>query len=438
MSSSEPASSIPPYNSGRIAISGLGMVTPGGPDRESSWQSLISGRCCLRWLTEAEHVLAGCDSNRTRLAGAPAVLKCADEAPGTHLNAMLIQAAREAATDAGFAIESGSPFQGIEPQRIGLVIGTSKGSLSAIRDTYLATVQERQHHFATSPDVPPHQGPWTDCWANAPASHLAAKWNIRGPVLSPVAACATGMASICRGAELIQQGLCDVVLAGSVDDSLSEIIWGSYRRLGVLARIQNDDPATACRPFDRDRRGFLMGSGAAVVVLERWNDAMARGRHPYAEWLAGGTLSDATALTQVSSDAAGLTRLIQDILRRGDISAAELDYINLHGTGTRDNDRYETQGIRGALGATANQICCSSLKGAIGHLLGGAGSVEFAATVLALRDGIIPPTCNLEHPAPECDLDYTPQFARQKKIQTAMKLSLGFGGHLVGGLIRRA
>lgn len=463
MLSAVTASSIYAGHSDRIAITGIGMVTPAGPDRESSWQGLIAGRRYLRWLTETEHRLAGCDPARTRLAGAPVDLRKASQdvnelplcnrtsvsaqpgtpasAPPSLFDAMLFQAADEAAFDAGFSNRHKATLLRqdlIESHRIGLVIGTSKGSLVAIRESYLRTARERRNPATSSRTDASHDNTWPGCWPDAPASHLAARWDIRGPVLSPVAACATGMASLCRGAELIRDGVCDVVFAGSVDDSLAEIVWGSYRRLGVLSRIPNDDPSCACRPFDRDRTGFLMGSGAAVIVLERWDLASARGKRPYAEWLAGGILSDATALTQVSSDAAGLTRLITDLLRRGNIRPHELDYINLHGTGTRDNDRFETLGIRHALGSAADQVACSSLKGAIGHLLGGAGSVEFAATVLALRDGIIPPTCNLEHAAPECDLNYTPLAACRKNIQTALKLSLGFGGHLVGGLIRRA
>jgi 3-oxoacyl-[acyl-carrier-protein] synthase II len=451
MPSAESPSSIVTCRPVRIAISGIGMVTPGGPDRESSWQTLVAGRSCLRWLTEEEHFQAGCNPMRTRLAGAPAILS----APGKHtapsryapansltsFDQMLVQAAEEAAVDAKVDIspaESTRPGDQIDRHRIGLVIGTSKSSLAAIRQGYLETFRPNGGQDSSTCPSPLGREMCPDWWPNVPASRLAVRWDVRGPVLTPVAACATGMASLCRGAELIRDGVCDMVFAGSVDDSISEIIWGSYRRLGVLARIQNDDPATACRPFDRDRTGLLMGAGAAVIVLERWDAAMARGLRPYAEWLAGGTLSDSMALTQVSPDAAGLTRLIKDLLRRGNVAAGELDYLNLHGTGTRENDRYETLGIRQALGQIADQIPCSSLKGTIGHLLGGAGSVEFAATILALRDGIIPPTCNLEHSSPDCDLDYTPQIARRKNMQTALKVSLGFGGHLVGGLIRRA
>ncbi len=404
----------------RVAISGIGMVTPCGADRESSWHGLIAGKSALRWLTELEHAQVGCDISRTRMAGAPAMRS--DGIPNTaELDGNWISrcAAQEALEDADLTLRN------LDRQRCGIVLGTSKGSLAAIRRAW------SQAH-----DPALLATPWMDCWPNAAAVTLAAEHNVRGPVLVPVAACATGMLSICRGVELIRDGHCDVVLAGSVDDSLCEILWASYRRLGVLARLQHIEPEQACRPFDRDRQGFLMGSGAAIVVLERLEQIESRGHQPYAEWISGGMLADSLALTQVSQDAAGLTRLIQDVLYRGQVEPADIDYINLHGTGTRDNDRYETLGIRQALGAAADSIPCSSLKGTIGHLLGGAGSVEFAAMLLAMRDGIVPPTANLTRPDPECDLDYTPRVARPHAIDLALKLSLGFGGHLVAGLVR--
>ena len=407
----------------RVAITGIGMITPCGADRESSWRGMLSGRSTVRWLTEAEHAARDCDISRTRLAGAPAILPddVAHDA-ALSMDVMARIAAHEAVEDSGLDVAC------LNPDRSGVVVGTSKGSLGAWYRMWADRFDD------ASPNAP-HPS-WRAVWPNSPALVVANDHQIRGPVLVPVAACATGLLAIMRGVELIRDGRCDVVLAGSVDDSLSEILWSSYRRLGVLARVQHADPSLACRPFDRYRQGFLMGAGAAVVVLERWEHAAARGHLPYAEWISGGMLSDARALTQVAPDAAGLTRLIQDVLRRGGVQPSDLDYINLHGTGTRDNDRYETLGIRQALGNAADDIPCSSLKGTIGHLLGGAGSVEFAAMLLALREGCIPPTANLTHPDPHCDLDYTPRVARQHDMELALKLSLGFGGHLVAGLVR--
>lgn len=396
------------------------MVTPCGADREASWHGLLAGHSAIRWLTPAEHQARYCDIHRTHLAGAPAILPVnVDQTFAFSMDVMARCAAREALEDADIG-----PLD-LDRERTGIVVGTSKGSLGAW-----------QQLLREPAEVDAQRNLWRAGWPNSPALCLASDYRVHGPALVPVAACATGLLSICRGVQLIQDGQCDVVLAGSVDDSLSEILWASYRRLGVLARVKDADPSQACRPFDRDRQGFLMGSGAGVVILERWEHALARGHQPYAEWLAGAMASDSTALTQVAPDAAGLTYLITDILRRGAITPQDLDYINLHGTGTRDNDRYETLGIRNALGSAADGIPCSSLKGTIGHLLGGAGSVEFAAMLLAMRDGFVPPTANLTQPDPHCDLDYTPRTARPHTIRTALKLSLGFGGHLVGGLVR--
>lgn len=396
------------------------MVTPCGADRETSWHGLLAGHSAVRWLTPAEHQARDCDIERTHLAGAPAILPVdADQTFASSMDVMARCAASEALEDADL-----QPID-MDRERTGAVIGTSKGSLGAW-----------QHLLRKSADSEVPRTLWNAGGANSPALCVAADYQLHGPVLVPVAACATGLLSICRGVQLIQDGQCDVVLAGSVDDSLSEILWASYRRLGVLARVKETDPSQACRPFDHDRHGFLMGGGAGVVLLERWEHALARGHQPYAEWLAGAMASDSTALTQVAPDAAGLTHLITDVLRRGEITSRDLDYINLHGTGTRDNDRYETLGIRNAIGSAADGIPCSSLKGTIGHLLGGAGSVEFAAMLLAMRDGFVPPTANLTRPDPQCDLDYTPRTARPHTIRTALKLSLGFGGHLVAGLVR--
>jgi 3-oxoacyl-[acyl-carrier-protein] synthase II len=172
--------------------------------------------------------------------------------------------------------------------------------------------------------------------------------------------------------------------------------------------------------------------------LERWEHAAARGAPLLAEWVAGGLLSDPSGLAQIDADGASLVHLIGDVLRRGGLSAGDIDYINLHGTGTRANDVCETRAVRRALGAAASQVACSSLKGGIGHLLGAAGAVETAATVLALRDQVVPPTVNLTEPDPECDLDYTPTRARPRRMTHALKLSLGFGGHVAAALLRRA
>ncbi len=338
---------------------------------------------------------------------------------------LALRAATEAVADARLAIDSSTR------DRIGSVIGTSKGGWHAFQRAWEATYRGR--------DVTGGKGdvdPFALFFPDTPARRVAARWDLRGPCLCPVAACATGLISIARGADLVAQGRCDAVLAGSVDASLVEIVQGSFRRLGVLAR-PGEDGSRACRPFDRDRDGFVVGEGGAVLVLESADQARVRGAKIYATWLAAGVASEATHLARLNEDPTDLARLITRTLQAADVSASEIDYVNYHGTGTRPNDRLETVAIRHALGPVASQIPGSSLKGSIGHLLGGAGSVELATTLLAMRDGVIPPTVNLEHPDADCDLDYTPRIARPAYIETALKLSLGFGGHLACAVLRR-
>jgi 3-oxoacyl-(acyl-carrier-protein) synthase len=264
---------------------------------------------------------------------------------------------------------------------------------------------------------------------------IAARYDLGGAAICPVAACATGLASVIRGVDLIRHGMCDTVLAGSSDASLTILVQSSFRRLRVLAH-GFDDPRAACRPFDRRRCGFLIGEGAAVLLLEREDFALARGAVPYAVWLAGQTASDPAHLTRMDSDPQSLVRLIGEVLNEGDTAPDEIDYINLHGTATRHNDVCETLALKQALGNGAWRAGCSSLKGTIGHLLGAAGSVELAASLLAMRDNVVPPTANLTEPDTECDLDYTPLAARQRRVETILKLSLGFGGHLAAAALR--
>lgn len=321
--------------------------------------------------------------------------------------------ADEAVQDAG--LDAGT----LCAERTGIVYGTSKGGLHTF--SRLAT------------QCPLEDDDWLNVWPNAAARGLAARFGCRGPVVSPVLACATGLAACQRGYELIRNGRCDVVLAGSSDASLQPAILGSFQRLGVLAR-NFTDPANACRPFDRNRSGFVIGEGAGCLVMESLTHAAARHAAWYGEWLSGRMLSDSTGLTQLDPQGESLRRLLRDLQRE---VACLPDYVNLHGTGTRPNDRVETEALCAVLGPDAARVACSSLKGGLGHLLGAAGSVEIAATFLAIRDQIVPPTANLCEPDPELTLDYTPGESRARTISHAWKLSLGFGGHLSAACVGR-
>jgi 3-oxoacyl-(acyl-carrier-protein) synthase len=242
--------------------------------------------------------------------------------------------------------------------------------------------------------------------------------------------------AVLKASEYIRDGFCDAVLAGSADASLEPAVLAAFHRMGVLAKVV-EDPAEACRPFDANRNGFLVGEGAAMFVVESLAHARRRGAPIYAEFLAGAALAEARDVTHLDPEAEVLGHLITSVLRGARLAPDELGYINLHGTATRQNDVYETRALKQALGRAAWHTPLSGTKSMIGHTLGAAGGIELAVCLLALRDGIIPPTINLHDPDPQCDLDYTPAVARRRQVDTAMKISLGFGGHLVGAALRR-
>ena len=395
----------------RVVVTGVGLWTPLGSDRESTWQSLIAGRSASRWLTPPQW------TGSMPVAGAPCEVP--PESVGNGIDPVIALARRvadEAVQDAGLDVHV------LAEETTGVVFGTSKGGLHTA-----ARLLADRSHSAEPADS------WLDVWPNAAARTIAATIGCLGPVIAPVAACATGLAACLRGAQLIREGRCDVVLAGSSDASLQPAILGSFQRLGILAR-DAEDPSTACRPFDRSRSGFVVGEGAACLIIESHRHAVARGARWYAEWFAGRMLSDPSGLTQLDPDGTSLKRLLQDLQ---DAVKGPPDYINLHGTATVPNDRVESAAVRAVLGADADRIACSSLKGGLGHLLGAAGSVELAATLLAIRDQIVPPTVNLFDPDPELDLDFTPRQSRRWRIDRAWKLSLGFGGHLSAACVGR-
>ena len=403
----------------RVVITGIGLRTPLGADRESSWAALLAGHSGVKWLVPSQW------TGLERLAGAPC------EPPqrrpfstGEPVVELALNVAAEAALDAGLGAKGCSPERAGLSERTGVVFGSSKGGLHTFaRLAEAARSNSRDDHDGFGSE---DSSPWLNVWPDAAARAVAAAMDCRGPVLCPVLACATGLAACQRAADLIREGLCDVVYAGSADASLQPAILGSFRRMGVLARPRGDDAADACRPFDRDRCGFVIGEGAACLVFESLEHALARQATWYGEWLAGRMLTDPSG--------ASLRRLLRDITR--DVPLRP-DYINLHGTATIPNDRVESFAVRDLFGSDAKQVSCSSLKGGLGHLLGAAGSVELAATMLALRDQIVPPTVNLLDPDPDFGLDFTPVVSRPRELAVAWKLSLGFGGHLAAACVGR-
>lgn len=407
-----------------VVVTGLGMVTPLGADRESTWSSVLAGRLSGQLLDPARMGPAW-----EGIASSPDWRGCPVPRDWSMATEPLIDDAVSAARE---ALQHAELVE-LDSERTGCVIGASKGGLHQFVPAYTRGADRSD----LAPDIPPQQWPWT--WPNAAAAQVAQNFNICGPVLAPGAACATGLVSLIRACDLIRQGICDVVLAGSSDASLQPALLASYRRLGVMAR--RDEPAVAGRPFDTKRQGFLVGEGAAVLVLESRSHAMQRGACPLAEISSGRVLSDGAGVTGLEESADGLTRAIQESLFEAQITADQIDLVSFHGTGTDQNDRSEATAWSRVIAGRQSRAHGCAFKGGLGHLMGGAGSVEAALSILALRDQVAPPTANLTQIDPQLgrllELTMTGQSPVTRPMENVLKLSLGFGGPVAALVLRR-
>ncbi len=394
----------------RVVITGIGLLSSVGKDRESTWQAVRTGTSGVRRLTG----VAGIPDEM--LLGA--MVEDLDVEPGeTRYGPLAFQTAEEAIRDSQLdlrRIENDRFYCGISPN---------------FGDTPRLAAKRAEQLDPDSVD------PWWTRWLpNTVCSAIADRFAIYGPRLCHTAACASGTVSTLQAVRAIQDNQCDLALVGCAQ-TIHPLLAAGFYNMRVLA--DHDDPVQACRPFDANRSGFVMGEGASMMVLERLSHARRRGASIYAEIVGGRIFSEAHHVTGLASDSHTLYRLIDETLRDASLSPSDVSYINAHGTGTKQNDVMETRGIRTALGPAASRVCVSSTKSMLGHLVNAAGSVELAITVLALRDGFAPPTLNLTNPDPECDLDYLPLFGRRQKFEHALKLSIAFGGHLAAVALRR-
>lgn len=425
----------------RVLITGIGVVSPLG-NREEFWRRLTAGETATCRLLPGERDREFWPEDSS---GAAAVTSedlsgtLQSQARGELIRllaeptiAHALSAACEAVADSRLQLDTAGRLAA-DRRRVGCVIGTSKGGVCTLHELMLA---ERGRATPVLNEGLAAENWWTMIAPSGPASAISSLLGTEGPLLSPVAACATGLMSLVRAAELIQLGMCDVVIAGSSDASLSPAIVASFRKLGVLSK-RHDEPESAVRPFDKDRDGFFVGEGAGVFVFESEEHALRRGATPYAEWLTGGMVADTFAMTKLSDNPEALSWLVSDVLRRSELAPGDIDYLSLHGTATRMNDVCEMRAVNKSFGNARHRLAGSSIKGAIGHLLGAAGSVEFAAMLLAMRDGVLPPTANLKNPENEFEINLVPNESQQRTVNHAMKLSLGFGGHLVAAAVRK-
>lgn len=396
----------------RVVITGIGMVTSVGLDRESVWRAVRSGTSGVRRLSGMAEIPDGL------LIGAPVDLP--DDCPSGRLKVIQLcqRAADEAMSDSGVDLER------VNLDRFGCAVSGHMGDTNDIPAIHKMDYKTPVH------DVPW----WHQFLPNTACSNTANRYGLRGPRLCHSTACASGLIDILGAVRAIRDGQCDIALAGSAE-AIHPLFAAGFHQMRVLAH--HEDPTQACRPFDSQRSGFVMGEGSAMFVIERLSHALDRGARIYAELTGGKMLAEAHHVTGLDAESHALSYLISSTLRDAMLEPDQIGYINAHGTGTQQNDLVETRGIRRALGSAADHTCVSATKSMLGHLVNASGSVELAVTALALRDGFVPPTLNLTNPDPMCDLDCIPLVGRRARFEHALKLSVAFGGHLAAVTLRR-
>jgi 3-oxoacyl-[acyl-carrier-protein] synthase II len=400
----------------RVVITGMGTLNPVGNDVDTFWAGLVAGR------SGAGPIIAYDASDQpVRIAAEvkafdPAVALGHKEARRTDRFTQLIMAsADQAIADAGLSFAEDG-----DNRYVGVLIGTGIGGMRTLLDGY-DTLRERGPKRISALMVPMMM-------PNAGAGEIAIRHRLHGPAMALSSACATSTNAIGEAAEQIRRGTVEVMVCGGGESVMHPLTLAALCQMGAVSK-RNDEPERASRPFDADRDGFVMGEGAAVLILESLEHAEERGAHIYAEVVGYGSSCDAFHITAPDEDGTGAARSMEAALRDAGLHPEEIGYINAHGTSTPLNDPIETRAIHTVFGSYAYEVPVSSTKSMVGHLMGAAGAVEAIACVKTLRTGVIHPTINYETPDPECDLDYVPNQARVTHPRTALSNSFGFGGH---------
>ena len=400
----------------RVVITGMGTITPLGNELETFWSNLKNGVSGIRKIEAFDTSGYDCQiAGEVRDFDPKPFFRNAKDIRRTDRFAQLaLAAAKRALEDGGIDLEK------IRRDRFGVIVSSGIGGLKTLEDQY--TILLTKGPARTSPFTIPM------LISNMASGLISMEYGLRGPNLCIVTACATSNNAIGESWRMIKFGDADIFLAGGSEASVVAIGLAGFSAMRALS-THNDEPGRASRPFDRDRDGFVMSEGAGVVVVEELEHAKARGAKIYCELSGYGMSADAYHMTAPPPDGKGAARAMQLALEHACISPDQVDYINAHATSTDIGDIIETRAIKKVFGDYAHKVSISSTKSMTGHLLGGAGAVEMAACALAIRDSVIPPTINLENPGDECDLDYTANVAREKKVRVALNNSFGFGGH---------
>jgi beta-ketoacyl-acyl-carrier-protein synthase II len=397
----------------RVAVTGIGCVTPLALDAPGTWKAACAGESGIDWIQAFDT-----DGLPVRVAAEvkdfdPTQVVSAKEARKLERNVLLgVAAGREALTDAG--------MNGYDPARVGVVFGSAIGGVPGILEQ-ADTLRER------GPDrVSPNFLP--NVLVDSVSGQLAISLGLKGPNYAVVSACATGSHAIGEAAEMIKRGSADAVLAGGTESCMIPLILAGFTAMRGLA-VEDEHPPHASRPFDATRAGFVMAEGAGAVLLEGLEDAERRGAPIYAEVLGYGASNDAHHMAQPEPEATGVAAMMSAALERAGVEPERVGYINAHGTSTPQGDAAETRAIKQVFGDHAYRLAVSSTKSMMGHTFGAAGAIEAILTALALRDGVLPPTINYREPDPECDLDYVPNEAREARVDVGLSNAMGLGGH---------
>jgi 3-oxoacyl-[acyl-carrier-protein] synthase II len=409
-----------------VAVTGLGLVTPVGTDVGTSWTALVAGKSGAGPITRFDPARLAVRFACEVKGFDPAHYMDRKEIRRYDLfSQFAMAAAAQAIGDACF----GDDLAGIDRTRIGVLIGTGTGGIATFEEQcriYLEKGPDRVSPFFVPMFMP-----------NVASALVSMRWGAKGPNYSTSSACATSGHSLGEAFRLIQHGHADLMVAGGAEAAITPLAVASFANMKALS-ARNDAPETASRPFDKDRDGFVMGDGAAVLILEEWEHARRRGVRVYAEMAGYGMTADAYHITAPSPDGEGAQRAMQLALADAGAAPADVGYINAHGTSTPHGDAAETAAVKGVFGDHARSLVFGSTKSMTGHLLGAAGALEAAVCVLAVHHGTIPPTINQFTPDPACDLDSAPNAAVTRQVDVALSNSFGFGGHNVTLAVKRA
>jgi 3-oxoacyl-[acyl-carrier-protein] synthase II len=401
----------------RVVVTGMGAITPVGNDVATTWQALIAGKSGTAPITKFD-----ASTFPVRFAAEVKGFNALDfmdrkEAKrADHYTQYAVAGARQAMGDAG--LSNGS--NGMDPDRIGVIIGSGIGGLKSFEEQH--DVYRERGVGKISPFFIPM------FIADIAAGIVSMQYNAKGPNYATVSACATSAHAIGDAYRTIQYGDADIMISGGAEATVTPMAIGGFANMKALSE-RNDSPETASRPFDKTRDGFVMGEGSGIVILEELEHALKRGARIYAEIAGYGATGDAYHLTAPAPDGEGAQRAMKRALKDAGLTPADVQYINAHGTSTPANDFNETRAIKAVFGDHARKLNVSSTKSATGHMLGAAGAVEFIISSLVVGNGVIPPTINYQHPDPELDLNFTPNTSVDREVSAVLSNSFGFGGH---------